>query len=74
MFSSLNISWLCKHRAGKGQNHYRRSVYRMFCPGRRALAGNEAQILSSSHNLEVGKQIKAFLVLPPHRPCHCVCS
>lgn len=44
----------------------------MLCPGQRALADSEAQILSSSHDLEVEKQIKAVLVLPPHQLCHCV--
>lgn len=46
----------------------------MLCPGRRALSDSGAQILSSSHDLEVEKHIKAFLVLPPHQLCHCVCS
>lgn len=54
MFSSLNISWLCKHGAAACQIHSRRSIYRVFCPGQRSLAGS----------LEVGKQIKAILALP----------
>lgn len=71
MFSSLNISWLCKHRAGEGPIHYRGSVYCMLCPGQRALASTEAQMLSSSHDLEVKTQIKVIPVLPPHQICHC---
>lgn len=46
----------------------------MLCPGQRARAGSGAQVLSSLHDLEVEKQIKAFLVLPPHQLCHCVSS
>lgn len=45
----------------------------MLCPGQRALAGGKAQMLSSLCDLEEEKQIKAFLVLPPHQICCCVC-
>lgn len=36
----------------------------MLCPGQRSLAGSEVHALFSLHSLEVGKEIKAILVLP----------
>lgn len=36
----------------------------MLCPGQRSLAGSEVHALFSLRSLEVGKEIKAILVLP----------
>lgn len=46
----------------------------MLCPGQRVLASTEAQMLSSSHDLEVKEQLKVIPVLPSHQIFHCVSS